>query len=241
MVDAETQTINILPPYYFFGQISKFVCVNSTRVSTTEYLNSQVTLAYGDKPGNGDNVEVFRCGNLSMQMWTYDDSTMQLSLAGTSLCMGDESGGKAGGANVRVYTCNGSTNLKWKRVANRLVNQESGYCASVQQWHNNNGANVFLLPCDEKDASQVWQFESSVGRTHVVNEIKGSEGSTLCLQAGRLSVSSVGFVTPFGDSVLVVQNTANNPFNFKLTDPVRFPDRAANLTIPMRSIATFIF
>ena len=238
-MDATSQQVHVQPPYYFYGQITKFVEVGSVRVETTETFNTSISALFGGVKEE-TNVEVFRCGPLlGTQRWDINQATNEVKLHGTTYCMDDMNLGTQNGSNTQVYTCTGGSNQKWKYQNGRFVNQYNGLCLAIQRWENDNGANVYQVACSDNDITQRWTFTGSIN-TQIVSAVKADDGSNLCLQAGRLAINSVGFETPEGRNVLVVQNTGLTSVNFKLYN-TRTDDIAANLTIPERSIATYLF
>ena len=238
-VDASTQQINVQPTFYFFGQVSKYVKVGSVRVETTEYINSQVGPLYGSLR-NGYNAQVFRCGEkVGSQRWDIDSLTNQVKVSGTNFCLDDQNFGKNNKSNAQVYSCTSNSNQKWIFRNGSIVNVLNNLCLAIQTFDNNNGANAYQIECNANDPTQKWTTNGT-SSIQIVSSFRAPDGSQLCLQAGRLALNSVGFVTPTGDNVLVVQNSGIDPFTFKLS-PTQFSRRAAKLTIPGRSIATYVF
>ena len=238
--DATNQTLEIKPAYYFYGQITKFVKPNSVRVETTEYINSPTVSPIFGNAKDAMNVQVFRCGDkLASQKWDYDLASKQIKLSGTSFCLDDMDNGTESGTNVQLSNCANRLSQRWTFSEGRVVNGYSELCLAVQRWENDNGANMFQMPCDSNDQTLQWRLQGSTN-AQLVSSLKAPDGTSLCAQAGRLSVNSVGFITPQGDRVFIVQNTGVFPISFKFSNDL-YPSAFANLSVPERSIATYIF
>eukprot|EP01091_Cochliopodium_minus_P005124 TRINITY_DN150_c0_g1_i2.p2 TRINITY_DN150_c0_g1~~TRINITY_DN150_c0_g1_i2.p2 ORF type:complete len:282 (+),score=86.36 TRINITY_DN150_c0_g1_i2:1083-1928(+) len=243
LVDTSNQKVEVQPKYYYMGQISKFVVPGSIRVQTINFLNSKNIIPIDGQNYEGENVQLSYCGSeISSQKWSYNSFTKHIYLEETDLCLDDSKFNETNNPNVVVWKCSllDSKNQKWYFISgNRLQNENSNLCLTIDDYIDQSGANVVQKPCDENDVRQKWRWSSN-GSNQIQSFLPPLDNNSLCLQVGRLSLYTVSFVTPVGDNILIAQNTASYPVNFKFQDD-NYPAYAANITLPNNSITTFIF
>eukprot|EP01091_Cochliopodium_minus_P009727 TRINITY_DN2458_c0_g1_i1.p1 TRINITY_DN2458_c0_g1~~TRINITY_DN2458_c0_g1_i1.p1 ORF type:complete len:621 (+),score=175.45 TRINITY_DN2458_c0_g1_i1:33-1895(+) len=242
LVDSSTQQVNVQPTFYYMGQISKFVLPDSRRVEILNYLNAKDIVPISGSFQNGQNVQLAYCGsNISSQQFKFNLVTSQINVVGTDFCLDDMNLGSLSGSNVQIWNCNttGGLQQKWTKIGgNKIKNEYNNLCLAVDDFIGYSGANIVQKTCDDNDDRQKWNLDSN--GSLLSSFLRAPDGTQLCAQAGRVSLISAAFVTPQGDNVLVVQNTASTDATFKLIDSQN-GNNAANVTIPQHSIATFIF
>lgn len=118
-----------------------------TALSATKCINDA---ASGTTVGNPINIYDCNGTGGGAQNWAVSmDGTIQVTINGTTMCMGLLNNAPTSGTDVALETCNGSTTEIWEPgAAGALWNEASNLCLADPQSNLTNGTQLIISSCD---------------------------------------------------------------------------------------------
>jgi hypothetical protein len=116
----------------------------------------------GSGTSAGNVVDIYDCNGTDAQNWAISmDGTIQVTINGTTMCMGLVNNGTSAGTDVALESCDGSTTEIWEPAASgSLVNEASNLCLADPQSNTTDGTQLTISSCDG-GSEQDWNLPGS--------------------------------------------------------------------------------
>eukprot|EP01034_Spumella_vulgaris_P023431 gene23431-29649_t len=231
--------VHVQPKYYYFGHISKFVTPGSVRVQSSIVGDFQLR-AMDPNIQAGVEMGVFSCERSVRQTWQMraenGSDVFTLALATPALAVDSFADapfppdhqpvhsdlcvarGDTNRAYLRLVNCKSLENIvrfQWNEV-NQLVEDGTGLCVGLAGDVLESGALLSLDSCaSPSPQKQSFLADKQTGEIRLAG-FDSSGLNSMCWTAGWPFLSSVAFVNPEGQTVLVVMNEGSTKIEISI-------------------------
>jgi hypothetical protein len=119
----------------------------------------------GSGTAAGNAVDINACNGTDAQDWAVSmDGTIQVTINGTTMCMGLVNNGTSAGTDVALETCDASTTTEvWEAgETGSLLNKAAGLCLADPASNTTDGTQLTIASCDN-GAEQDWSLPANAG------------------------------------------------------------------------------